>query len=112
MPARAGPCCFRSVRLQPGLACDIPFRPMTPHARQNRRAWDARVLRRAWHTEPATDKDFQNPLAAVDDCGWLGGNVHRRRVLCLAAGGGNRAPLLAAAGAAVTVVDVSPAMLD
>jgi SAM-dependent methyltransferase len=33
-------------------------------------------------------------------------------VLCLAAGGGKHGPLLAAAGAEVTVVDLSPAMLE
>ncbi len=48
---------------------------MNFHTVQNRRVWDERVRRRAWHTEPATEMDFQNPLAAVDDCGWLGGNV-------------------------------------
>ena len=85
---------------------------MSSHIRQNRRAWDERALRSAWHTEPATDKDFQNPLAAVDDCGWLEGNVRGQRVLCLAAGGGRHGPLLAAAGAEVTVVDLSPAMLE
>ena len=35
-----------------------------------------------------------------------------RRVLCLAAGGGNQAPLLAAAGAIVTVLDVSDEQLN
>ena len=85
---------------------------MNFHTVQNRRVWDERVRRRAWHTEPATEMDFQNPLAAVDDCGWLGGNVRGRRVLCLAGGGGRHGPLLAAAGAEVTVVDLSPAMLD
>ena len=85
---------------------------MNPHASQNRRAWDDRVQRRACHTEPATEQDFQNPLAVIDDCGWLDGNVHGRRTLCLAAGGGKHGPLLAAAGAIVTVVDLSPAMLE
>ena len=42
----------------------------------------------------------------------LGGAVRGRRVLCLAAGGGRHGPLLAAAGADVTVVDLSPAMLE
>lgn len=78
----------------------------------NRRAWDERSRRGGWHTEAATDQDFLNPLAAVDDCGWLGGDVRGRRVLCLAAGGGKHGPLLAAAGAEVTVVDLSPAMLE
>ena len=79
---------------------------------QNRRAWNERVRQRGWHAEPAAEADFRNPLAAVDDCGWLGGNVRGRRVLCLAAGGGKHGPLLAAAGAEVTVVDLSPAMLE
>lgn len=78
----------------------------------NRRAWNDRVQRGAWHTEPATEAEFLDPLAAVDDCGWLGGNVRGRRILCLAAGGGKHGPLLAAAGADVTVVDLSSAMLE
>lgn len=78
----------------------------------NRRAWDERVRRREWHTERAREKDFLDPLAAIDDQGWLGGNVRGKRVLCLAAGGGKHGPLLAAAGADVTVVDLSGAMLE
>jgi SAM-dependent methyltransferase len=85
---------------------------MNPVHHTNRRAWDERAQRRAWHTEPAAERDFLDPLAAVDDCGWLGGNVRGRRVLCLAAGGGKHGPLLAAAGAEVTVVDLSPALLE
>ena len=41
---------------------------------------------------------------------WLG-DLRGRRVLALASGGGQQAPLLAAAGARVTVVDASPAQL-
>ncbi|MGE3409853.1 MAG: class I SAM-dependent methyltransferase [Pirellulales bacterium] len=41
---------------------------------------------------------------------WLG-DVRGRRVLCLAAGGGKQSVLFAAAGAVVTVVDISPEML-
>jgi SAM-dependent methyltransferase len=78
----------------------------------NRRAWDERVRRGDWHTGTARDKDFLDPLAAVDDCGWLGGNVRDKRVLCLAAGGGKHGALFAAAGAVVTVVDLSPRMLE
>lgn len=92
-----------------GSAFQLPVNPIHD---QNRRAWDERALRRAWHTEPAGDSDFTNPLAAVDDCGWLGGNVRGRRILCLAAGGGRHGPLLAAAGAVVTVADISAAMLE
>ena len=78
----------------------------------NRRAWDDRVRRSAPHTSPVTREDLQNPYRIIDDCGWLGGNVRGRRVLCLAAGGGRHGVLFAAAGAQVTVVDLSPAMLE
>jgi SAM-dependent methyltransferase len=78
----------------------------------NRRAWDERVRRGDWHTETAREKDFTDPLAAVDGTGWLGGNVRGKSVLCLAAGGGKHSVLFAAAGAVVTVVDLSPQMLE
>ncbi len=78
----------------------------------NRRAWDERVRRQAAHTSPVTRAELENPYALIDDLGWLGGNVRGRRVLCLAAGGGRHSVLFAAAGADVTVVDLSPAMLE
>lgn len=78
----------------------------------NRRAWNERVRRGQFHTEIAREADFRNPFAALDDCGWLEGNVRGKRVLCLAAGGGKHGVLFAAAGAIVTVVDLSPAMLE
>jgi len=77
----------------------------------NRRAWDALVREGQRHTRPARDEDFRDPLAAVDAGGWLGGSIRGQRVLCLASGGGRQSALYAAAGAKVTVVDVSPEML-
>ncbi len=77
----------------------------------NRRAWDQRVKRQQRFTQPAADRDFVDPLATVDGPGWLGGDICGRRLLCLAAGGGRQSALYAAAGAQVTVVDISPAML-
>ncbi len=61
---------------------------------------------------PATDRDFADPLKSVDGPGWLGPDVRGLRILCLAAGGGKQGPLFAAAGAIVTVVDISSAMLE
>jgi SAM-dependent methyltransferase len=61
---------------------------------------------------PATDADFRDPLATIDPAGWLGGDIRGWRVLCLAAGGGRHGALYAAAGAAVTVVDISGGMLE
>jgi SAM-dependent methyltransferase len=77
----------------------------------NRLAWDARVRRREVFTRPARDEDFDQPLAVVDRHGWLGASIAGQRVLCLAAGGGSQSALYAAAGAKVTVVDISGEML-
>jgi SAM-dependent methyltransferase len=78
----------------------------------NRRAWDDRAAKGQRFTQPARDQDFVDPLAKVDQLGWLGGDIRGRALLCLAAGGGKHGPLYAAAGANVTVVDLSPAMLE
>src|SRR5262245_49271378 len=42
---------------------------------QNRRAWSDRARRRGWYVDTARDTDFAAPLAVVDPCGWLGGEV-------------------------------------
>jgi SAM-dependent methyltransferase len=78
----------------------------------NRRAWDELVARRQCFTRPARDEDFVDPLGKVDPLGWLGVDIRGKTLLCLAAGGGKHGPLYAAAGAVVTVVDLSPAMLE
>jgi SAM-dependent methyltransferase len=83
----------------------------------NARAWDRLAGAREPLARPAVDEAFGDPRT------WLGGGGTSRRpwipdrlagldVLCLAAGGGKHAPLYAAAGARVTVVDLSAAMLD
>lgn len=84
---------------------------MSAHS-HNRRAWDEMVKDRQRFTRPARDEDFADPLKTVDGLGWLGGDIRGKRLLCLAAGGGKHGPLYAAAGANVTVVDISPAMLE
>ena len=83
-----------------------------PAHHHNRRAWDSMVQQNQRFTRPAPDGDFVDPLTKLDAIGWLGGDVRGRRLLCLAAGGGKHAALYAAAGASVTVVDLSPAMLE
>lgn len=77
----------------------------------NQRAWNEMVRNRRRFTQPIRDEDLKNPLATVDGPGWLGGDIRGKHVLCLAAGGGRQSALYAAAGAHVTVVDLSPAML-
>ena len=79
---------------------------------QNRRTYERMATAQAALCRPATAADLADPLAAVDQNGWLGGSIRHWRVLCLAAGGGRQSALYAAAGADVTVVDISPAMLQ
>ena len=60
----------------------------------------------------AKDDQIEQPLSAVDASGWLGDDIRGKRLLCLAAGGGRQSAIYATAGAEVTVVDISPAMLE
>lgn len=76
----------------------------------NRRAWDRRARQQERFTRPATDDDLRDPLRKLDGSGWLG-DVVGKRLLCLAAGGGRQSLMYAAAGAHVTVVDISEEML-
>lgn len=76
----------------------------------NRRAWDAMVRQKQRFARPVNDSDFAT-IRELDPCGWMG-EVQSRRILCLAAGGGRQGPLYAAAGASVTVVDISSAQLE
>ena len=80
--------------------------------RVNRRVYDAMAAADAPLCRPATDEELANPLATVDALGWLGPSIAGKNVLCLAAGGGRQSSLYAAAGASVTVVDLSGAMLE
>lgn len=80
--------------------------------KQNRRAWDAMVAKNDRFTRPVRDEDLHDPLTTVDGLGWLGDSIAGKDVLCLAAGGGKHSALYAQAGANVTVVDLSPAMLE
>ncbi len=85
---------------------------MSNDLKSNQRAWDRLAAQAAPLARPARDEDFVNPLQTVDAAGWLGPTIHGWHLLCLAAGGGRQGPLYAAAGAIVTVVDLSPAMLE
>ncbi len=87
----------------------------------NRAAWDRQVDAGNPWTVPVTRETvararsgewrvFLTPTRPVP-AQWLG-NVKGRRILCLASGGGQQGPLLAAAGALVTVLDNSPRQLQ
>lgn len=77
----------------------------------NEAAWDQMARQQNRLAKPARQQDFIDPLATVDGCGWLEGDIRGNTVLCLAAGGGRQGPIYAAAGAIVTVVDISEEML-
>ena len=81
----------------------------------NARAWDRLAAQKAALAQPAVDEAFADPRGWLEGGGgrsWLPPRLDGLHVLCLAAGGGKHGPLYAAAGATVTVVDLSRVMLD
>jgi SAM-dependent methyltransferase len=95
----------------PASLISVHHRRMNDLYEHNRRAWNQRARSGKRHTRSVLAKDLANPLPILDPEGWLRGNITGRRVLCLASGGGLQSALCAAAGAVVTVVDLSPEML-
>jgi SAM-dependent methyltransferase len=79
---------------------------------QNQQAWDRMVDAGHVLARPVSDRELENPLQTVDPAKWLPESISGWNVLCLAAGGGRHGPLYAAAGAKVTVVDLSASMLE
>lgn len=88
----------------------------------NREAWDRQVAADSEWTRPVSSEDIaraRNGDWSVVLIGyqpvprdWFPGDLHSLDVLCLASGGGQQGPTLAAAGANVTVFDNSPAQLE
>ena len=77
----------------------------------NQQAWNRMADSGSLFARVATDEECSNPLKALDGRGWLPDSVAGLNVLCLASGGGWQSILYAAAGACVTVVDLSESML-
>ncbi len=80
--------------------------------RINAQAWDRMARLKHPLAQPVREEELLEPLKIVDEVGWLGGDIRGWRVLCLAAGGGRHSALYSAAGGIVTVVDLSPGMLE
>ncbi|MCW5481552.1 SAM-dependent methyltransferase, partial [Pseudomonas aeruginosa] len=93
---------------------------------------DIDVLRHnsaSWDAQAARDCEWSRPVSAEEVAAarrgdwavkltpgalpahWLG-DVRGREILCLASAGGQQAPILAAAGARVTLFDASAGQLD
>lgn len=81
-------------------------------ASHNAKIWDHMVSANSGFTTTVSARALNNPLPYINIYNWMPEGVHGHKVLCLAAGGGKHAPLYAAAGADVTVVDISEAMLE
>ena len=83
-----------------------------PAELQNQIAYDR--MARSGHVlaKTVTADELRRPLEIVDGAGWLGGSIRGWHVLCLAAAGGRHSALYNAAGAVVTVLDVSDGMLE
>jgi SAM-dependent methyltransferase len=87
----------------------------------NRRAWDLNVEQGSEWTIPVSPEIIQSarqgqwkiiltPLKAVPP-DWFPADLKGLEILCLASGGGQQGPILAAAGGHVTVFDNSPRQL-
>ena len=95
---------------------------MKPNIREhNRLAWDKQVeLGNGWTIPVSTEavqrarrgqwEIYLTPTKPVPRA-WFPSQMEGCRVLCLASGGGQQGPILAAAGAQVTVLDNSPRQL-
>ena len=84
---------------------------------KNAAAWDRLAKAHDALASPACDEAFTDPrnwlgTGGPADRPWLPSSLMGLEVLCLAAGGGKHGPIYAAAGASVTVVDLSASMLD
>lgn len=87
----------------------------------NRRAWNAQVAARNRWTVPVSTELVEQARAGTWQLvltpmkpvprDWFG-ELAGKEVLALASGGGQQGPILAAAGATVTVFDLSPAQLE
>ncbi|UFT99606.1 class I SAM-dependent methyltransferase [Radiobacillus kanasensis] len=90
--------------------------------KHNQAAWDKKVNDGAVYTKPVSGEEVAKskqgnwsinltPTKTVPQ-NWFPNSLKGLKVLCLASGGGQQGPVLAAAGADVTVVDISQKQLD
>jgi ubiquinone/menaquinone biosynthesis C-methylase UbiE len=88
----------------------------------NKDAWNKKVLENVRYTQAVRSETIEKSKNDEwDICvtterpvpkDWFPANIKGLSILCLASGGGQQAPILAAAGAEVTVVDLSEKQLE
>ncbi|WP_163530253.1 class I SAM-dependent methyltransferase [Halobacillus ihumii] len=88
----------------------------------NSNAWDKKVEEGAAYTKPVSSDVIEKSKAGEWEVtvtteksvprNWFPASLKGLKILCLASGGGQQAPVLAAAGADVTVTDISNKQLE
>ncbi|WBW97222.1 class I SAM-dependent methyltransferase [Oceanirhabdus sp. W0125-5] len=88
----------------------------------NREAWNKEVENNNIWTRPVSEEDIRNAKNGEWDIvltstksvpkAWFPSLLENKKVLCLASGGGQQGPIMAALGAEVTVFDNSPNQLS
>lgn len=89
---------------------------------QNSNAWDKKVEEGSRYTKPVSSEVIEKSKSGeweitvttekVVPRDWFPKSLDGLKILCLASGGGQQAPVLAAAGADVTVTDISKKQLE
>ena len=89
---------------------------------QNRTAWDKKVEDGVMYTKPVSKDIIERSKAGEWEItvtteksvprNWFPSSLAGLKILCLASGGGQQGPVLAAAGAEVTVMDLSERQLE
>lgn len=91
----------------------------THYLNQNQSYWDQQAAQDSPWSQPVSDELVLNAkngnwdvhlMPSAIDKNWLG-DIQGKKILCLASAGGQQAPILAAAGAIVTVLDISEGQL-
>lgn len=90
--------------------------------KQNSSAWDKKVEEQAVYTKPVSKEVIERSKSGEWEINvttskpvprsWFPNSLKGLKILCLASGGGQQAPVLAAAGADVTVTDISKKQLE
>ncbi|SDM49941.1 class I SAM-dependent methyltransferase [Sediminibacillus halophilus] len=90
--------------------------------RQNSNAWDQKVEEGSRYTKSVSRETIEKSKAGEWEItvttekpvprSWFPNRLAGLKILCLASGGGQQAPVLAAAGAEVTVTDISKKQLE